>query len=241
MPVAYVASDSQDKTWLTAGAPVTFNFDLGSTANRFAALLANNRDVSSSHWRDTDAKINGVSMTPFGPQFGSVEATRGYWAVALPSGVQEISMGMLQDFANDVEGIVSIGVWDGVDQVSPYTGYVTGTGTDATAETSAISSAAGRLVIGMMGSRTFNSSTMTLSGGTSRTKRWDNRFNDCAAAGGDWEGGASVSPVITDDEGAQIEWDMFACSLNEAPTSAPGLVIDYSDFPKPPITLREAA
>lgn len=194
------ASATYDITLPADGSTVTTSHDFGSASNRFAEVHLTWR-TSNGH-SITGVTINGVAMTQFGAQVTQTQCgAHKFYLVAPASGSVDIVVDPSTGLGA-TNCVMTVAVYSGVDQSTPFTDYTTATGTDTTAELT-IPADTGELATFFIAGRANTPSGWAATG---CTERLDNVMGESLGGCGDEPGDGSVAMVGTISAVSVTSW-----------------------------------
>lgn len=214
MAIEYVAPStaaSFDVTLPANNAQQDVTYGTGTGDNLFMIVHVTYRQATGHTIPDDGIVYAGVTATPFGVAVIQNQAYNRLFYIKSPTtGSNTLSITSADGQISSTAAVVSVLVYSGVDQDTSYDGYITGTGSDASAELT-VTSEEGDTPFYVVG---FREGGYTAISPTNYTERFDNVNGASLAGGGEGTGAASVAFVGTATGGFSIEgWVSMGANL----------------------------
>lgn len=225
MAVAYVTSGFWDATLDAGGSAVSNAFDSGSHTNGFLHAFGGWVDAAA-HDNLDDCTYNAVSLTAYSTTLDQANCKqRGFWQVNPPSGSNTLTFDPDAGVGTAAASFGAL-VYEGVDQATPFSGYTSAVGNNASAPlasqvTITGTAAAGDLFLTWHAAEFV--ATATAAAPTNYTERFENHSGTVSTAAGDAASAASVTATTTWTIGfGGADWIAEGCNLIAASAGGGG-------------------
>lgn len=220
MAVAFSAGQSFDATFDAAGTAVDNAFDAGTGSDRHMEVSVT-WNISASNMPSVTAAYNGVSMTSHAAANTTGNLRKqSFHLVAPATGSNTLRIDPAAGLDTST-AIIEVLVYTGVDQTTPFDGFTTNVGTDASApmeSTLTVTSASGDHAV--VFHSVLGTGAMTSAAPTGYTERLDNVNGTLGATAGDEPGAASVATTATWTPNNNINFNCHGMNLNVAAGAA---------------------